>query len=64
MSVIYESGNGAGRRGVLDVEAAARDVHKRIEEREKFFKFVDKHAKGVDLRAGGPVSFASLKDLM
>ncbi len=54
-----------GRRGVMDVERANREVQKKIEEKEKFFKFADKFAKGLDLRSGGKIGgFASLKDLV
>jgi hypothetical protein len=58
--VMFESGPGMGRHGVLDVGEAVRLVHKKQEDRQKFFKFVDKYAQGLDLK--GP--FASLKDLV
>ena len=51
-----------GRHGVLDVGESVRLVHKKVEERQKFFKFVDKYAQGLDLK--GATTFASLKDLV
>ena len=60
--MIYEDGSGMGRRGVLDVGESVRLVHKKIDERQKFFKFVDKYAQGADLK--GATTFASLKDLV
>lgn len=69
MKLMYEEPSGQGRRGILDVGESARMVHKKIEDREKFFKFFDKYGKGVvgeDIRSqmGGATTFASLKDLV
>lgn len=62
--VFYAGGKGMGRRGVMDAERANREVHKKIDEKEKFFKFADKFAKGHDLRGVNIGGFASLKDLV
>ncbi|CDW72833.1 UNKNOWN [Stylonychia lemnae] len=63
---LYEDPFIQGRRGVVDVEEAVRIVHRKIEEREKFFKFSEKFARGIDLRQASRsgTSFASLKDLV
>jgi len=42
--LLYETGAGQGRRGVFDVGESVRLVHKKVEDKQKFFKFVDKYA--------------------
>lgn len=35
-----------GRRGVLEVGDAVRIIHRKIEEKEKFFRFAEKFGRG------------------
>lgn len=55
-----------GRKGVLDVGDSVRIIHRKIEEKEKFYKFSEKFGRGVNVREAvkAGASFASLKDLV
>jgi hypothetical protein len=55
-----------GRRGVVDVAEAVRIIHRKMDDREKFYKFSEKFGRGLDIRgaATAGTSFASLKDLV
>jgi len=63
---LYEDPFIKGRRGVLDVSESVRIIHRKIEEKEKFYKFSEKFGRGIDIRAASVAgtSFASLKDLV
>jgi hypothetical protein len=62
---LYDDEAKQGRRGVLDTHEAVRIVHRKVEEKEKFFKFAKKFG-GSDLRGAtfSGATFASLKDLV
>lgn len=41
---LYESPSVQGRRGVVELERAIRIINKKFDEKERFYKFVDKFA--------------------